>query len=169
LRGKIVEFVSRGDFGLASGPNPDGTYERIWYPGELVPPDEVAFEAGVLLLKKARAQALKAKPAASPGGAPGPGEAPGPAPEPSPEGEAAAGPAPGTSPGPAPEPTPTTAPVRVAGTVPPELWNRLGTKVLPKLRTLKDFRISVALSASAEAGGADELRGNCGKSSRIWG
>jgi EAL domain-containing protein (putative c-di-GMP-specific phosphodiesterase class I) len=30
--------------------------------------------------------------------------------------------------------------------------------VLPKLRTLKDFRISVNLSASAETAGANELR-----------
>ena len=45
LRGKIVEFVSRGDFGLASGRKPDGSYERVWF-DELVAPDEVAFDAG---------------------------------------------------------------------------------------------------------------------------
>ena len=31
VRGKIVEFVGNGDFGLASGQKPDGTYERVWY------------------------------------------------------------------------------------------------------------------------------------------
>ncbi|HIQ21756.1 MAG TPA: ATP-binding protein, partial [Planctomycetes bacterium] len=62
LRGKIVEFVGRGDFGLASGPKPDGTYERVWF-NELVPSDEVAFEPGVFLLKKDKAEALKKPPA----------------------------------------------------------------------------------------------------------
>jgi hypothetical protein len=28
LKSKIVEFVTRGDFGLASGKKPDGAYER---------------------------------------------------------------------------------------------------------------------------------------------
>ena len=58
LKSKIVEFVSRGDFGLASGQKPDGSYERVWFE-ELVAPDEVAFEAGVFLLRKATAEALK--------------------------------------------------------------------------------------------------------------
>ncbi|MFZ3376258.1 MAG: hypothetical protein WA183_11955, partial [Chthoniobacterales bacterium] len=30
LKGKITEFVDKGDFGLASGAKPDGTYERVW-------------------------------------------------------------------------------------------------------------------------------------------
>src|SRR5207244_9814210 len=59
LRGKIVEFVGRGDFGLASGRKPDGGYERVWFQ-ELLAPDEVAFEAGVFLLRKIAAEALKA-------------------------------------------------------------------------------------------------------------
>lgn len=48
VRGKIVEFVRRGDFGLASGQKPDGTYERVWFQ-EPVTADEVAFESGVFL------------------------------------------------------------------------------------------------------------------------
>src|SRR5207253_7217998 len=31
LKTKLVEFVGRGDFGLASGPKPDGSYERLWF------------------------------------------------------------------------------------------------------------------------------------------
>jgi hypothetical protein len=58
LRGKIVEFVSQGDFGLASGRKPDGSYERVWFE-ELVAPDEVAFDAGVFLLRKNSAKTLK--------------------------------------------------------------------------------------------------------------
>ena len=169
LRAKIVEFVGRGDFGLASGPNPDGTYERIWYQ-ELLPPDEVAFEAGVLLVKKAEAQALKKKPVTPlvGGGGGGAGATGGTTTTPvAPGGNGGTGPGPGgtlfpdtgTGSGPTPATGASTCPVSVAGTIPPELWNRLGTKVLPKLRTLKDFQISVNLSASAEASGANELKG----------
>jgi hypothetical protein len=157
LRGKIVEFVGRAVFGLASGPKPDGTYERLWYQ-ELMPPDEVAFEPGVFLVKKAQAQALKAKPVApAAGGAPGAGPAAGPVPGPTAVGE----PGPGSVPVPKPlaPAGPSTCPVSVSGIIPPELWNRLGTKLLPKLRTQKDFRISVGLSASVEASGAKELQG----------
>src|SRR5437868_536412 len=35
LRQKIVEFVDKGEFGLASGVEPDGRYQRVWY-GEVV-------------------------------------------------------------------------------------------------------------------------------------
>ena len=34
------------------------------------------------------------------------------------------------------------------GTISPEVWNRLGTKVLPKLRTGNDLRVEVDLSVS---------------------
>ena len=46
LRKKISEFVSRGDFGLASGQKPDGTFERVWFE-KPVNVDEVAFDAKV--------------------------------------------------------------------------------------------------------------------------
>ena len=58
LRQKVVEFVNGGDFGLASGDKGDGQYERVWY--EEQAGDEVAFEAGVFLLTKARAEQLRA-------------------------------------------------------------------------------------------------------------
>jgi len=31
MRIKIVEFVAKGDFGLASGQIQDGRYQRIWF------------------------------------------------------------------------------------------------------------------------------------------
>ena len=34
------------------------------------------------------------------------------------------------------------------GTIPPEVWNRLGTKVLPKLRAGNDLRVDIDLSVS---------------------
>ena len=59
LRRRIVEFVSDGDFGLASRDKGDGEYERVWYK-ESVGAEEVAFESGVFLLTKAKAEQLRA-------------------------------------------------------------------------------------------------------------
>jgi len=151
LKTKLVEFVGRGDFGLGSGAKPDGTYERLWYQ-EIVPADEVAFEPGVVLFKKAKAEELKQKPAAEPGGA-------GPAPEPKPPEPQPGLPAeptqPGAEPGP---PIPTKAPIRVAGTIPAELWNRFGTRILPKLRSGEGLKITVDLSATFEGTGSNEVK-----------
>ena len=51
---------------------------------------------------------------------------------------------------------------RMVGTVPPEAWNRLGTKILPKLRSGSQLRLglefSVTVSADSANGLASELR-----------
>jgi hypothetical protein len=137
LRSKIVEFTSRGDFGLASGLKPDGSYERVWFE-ELVAPDEVTFDVGVFLLRKDSARTLKV--GAPPEPAPGPTPVPGPilVPTPSP-------------PGPQPAPGATTKTLRVAGAVPLEVWNRLGTKILPKLRSGSELRIGVEFTVTVKA------------------
>jgi hypothetical protein len=151
LRGKIVEFVERGDFGLASGPRSDGTYERVWF-NELVPSDEVAFEPGVLLVKKDKAELLKKPPAP-----PTPeDETPEPA-APEPGTESSPGLQPGPGPGPTP-PTPSATVVRVSGSIPPELWNRLGTRVLPKLRSGEELKIGVSFEVSVDTPAAGALR-----------
>lgn len=137
LRGKIVEFVGRGDFGLASGQKADGTYERVWFQ-EPVTADEVAFESGVFLLTKAKAQALKAGvPATAPASElrpdpPVAGDGTGP------ERESGQGSALGVQ----------TRTIRLVGAVPPEVWNRLGTKVLPKLRSGSDLKVRVDFSVT---------------------
>jgi Protein of unknown function (DUF499) len=149
LKSKIVEFVTRGDFGLASGKKPDGAYERTWFKEE-VPADEVAFEPGVFLLRKATAEALRTGQPVTP--APTPEPEPGPTTAPTPE--------PGLSPGPGPNTS--TRTLCVSGSVPPEVWNRLGTKILPKLRSGSDLKIglefSVTVSADSANGLAAELR-----------
>ena len=138
LRRQITEFVSKGDFGLASGVTKEGSYGRLWY-AEPIRQEEVAFESSVFLLTKAKAEKLKATPI---------GTSP-PQPEPSPS----AGPDPEHEPQPGSEPTPgapkTT--LRLAGTVPPEVWNRLGTKVLPKLRSGDDLSIDIEFSVSVSS------------------
>ncbi len=146
LRGKIVEFVGRGDFGLASGPKSDGTYERVWF-DEPIPSDEVAFEPGVLLVKKDRAVALKKPPAPPPREVKPPDQAP---PPPEPE-------HPADTPV-KPTPTPIATMIRVSGSVPPELWNRLGTRVLPKLRSGQELKIGVSLEVSVDSPSAEGLR-----------
>jgi len=129
LRRKIVEFVERGEFGLASGSKNDGQYCRVWY-AEPIGPEEVVFESSVFLLTKTKGQELKAvhggapqpQPAPAPKAAPTLGQEPHlePQPDDGKEGEPAAADQETT--------------LRLVGTVPPELWNRLGTKVIPKLR-----------------------------------
>jgi hypothetical protein len=130
LRGKIVEFVGRGDLGLASGLRPDGSFERVWF-NEIISGDEVSFDADAYLLTKTRARALSTTPL--------PGTEPV-IPEPTPP--------PGQSPKPQPSVVPTPGPqqvtVRLGGPIAPELWNRIGTKLFPKLRQGKE------LTATAE-------------------
>jgi hypothetical protein len=151
LRSKIVEFVKGGDFGLASGRKADGSYERLWYQ-EPMAPDEAAFEPDVFLLRKSTAQALKsgivpAAPATTPS-----------------EGGSASPTTIVLPPEPTLVPTPgaATKTLRLVGAVPPEVWNRLGTKILPKLRSGSDLRIgldfSVTIKADAAANLTSELR-----------
>ncbi|MCX7933838.1 MAG: AAA family ATPase, partial [Planctomycetota bacterium] len=144
LRGKIVEFVNRGDFGLASGQKPDGSYERVWL-GELIAPEEVAFEAGVFLLTKAKAQALKS------GGVTTFHHRGTECTEKKPEADALCSLClRGESSGTDQEPTPgaKAKTYRIVGNVTPEVWNRLGTKILPKLRAGKDLQIGIDFSVT---------------------
>jgi len=138
LRNKIVDFVGKSDFGLASGQKPDGTYDRIWFE-EQISLDEVTFESGVFLLTKAKAKALKA------GMKPEPGVVVGPVPEPVvdefKDREKEKEPTPGIQ----------TRTLRLVGTVPPEIWNRLGTKIIPKLKSGSDLKIGVDFSVTVNA------------------
>ena len=100
----------------------------------------MAFEADVFLLTKAKAQILtrQEEPVPTPGLAPVPSPQPVPWPEPETR----------------PEPVPALAPdlqtctLRLVGTIPPEVWNRLGTRVLPKLWAGNDLRVGVDLSVT---------------------
>src|ERR1051326_6074134 len=141
LRRKIVEFVNHGDFGLASGTKNGDAYERMWY-AEDIGAEEVALESSVFLLTKAKAQELKARhDSAQP---PTPEESKPPVerqPDDSKRG-ATAPPASDAS---------QSIILRLTGDIPPEVWNRLGTKVLPKLRSGDGFRVGINLSVSVEA------------------
>jgi hypothetical protein len=147
LRTRIAEFVSVGEFGLASGAEPGGNYRRVWFQ-EDAGPAEIAFEADVYLLTKALAEKLK-----SPEIAPVPQGEPEPAP-------------------PEPSATPETrrpddgvighAIVSVAGSIPPEQWNRLGTRLLPKMRAAgavtAEIRLEIRMDQTKAASLSTELR-----------
>ncbi len=47
--------------------------------------------------------------------------------------------------------------LRLSGTVPPEVWNRLGTKVLPKLRSGDDLSVGIDFSVSVGSGFAQNM------------
>lgn len=145
LKPKIVELVGRGDFGLGSSAKPDGTYERIWFE-EPLPPEDVAFEAGVFLLKKDRAKALRSREAGSGPTVvlPGPDQEPPPG---EPDGELA----PRTDTPPLPIAGTGSRVLRLLGEVPPEVWNRIGTRLIPKLRSGKGLKLGVDLSVRVDA------------------
>ena len=149
LRQRVVEFVGRGDFGLASGDKGGGHYERLWYK-EPVHAEEVAFEADVYLLTKARAEQLR-----------GTGDSPERQPEPASHQEPGPGFVLEPSPGDPPVETTATAgkktTLRLVGTLPPGLWNRLGTKILPKLRSGEDLDVAVEFSVKVDSALVDNF------------
>ncbi len=144
LRTKIVEFVGKGEFGLASGLEPDGTYARVWV-GESLGSEEVSFESGVFLLLKDKARALVSEPAPiiAPDRTPAPDTSPDPEPESSSD----------------PAPQPTMRKIRVSGDIPPEMWNRIGTKLLPKLRACEELEVRIDIGASIDGVAASNLLG----------
>jgi len=141
LRTKIVDFIARGDFGLASNPKADGTYERVWF-AEEIGPEEVSFEPQVFLLLKDKARSLKKPP--EPGG--GTTLLPEPITYPPPE------PGPVTPPTPPGEQVPTgsTRTFHISGEVPPEIWNRIGIKIIPKLRSGRDLQVNVSFTVTVD-------------------
>jgi hypothetical protein len=152
LRGKIPEFVGRGELGLASGQQPDGTFTRVWW-NELVSPDEIAFDGDVFLLTKARAKAIKAAFEApdlqeeTRGGISGESEE-----SAAPSDVEGIGPRPGEV-APAAKRT-----LRVSGSVPPEVWNRLGTRLIPKLKSGGDLRLGINATITVESSVASSVK-----------
>jgi hypothetical protein len=114
------------------------TYDRVWF-AELPAQDEVAFEGDVFLLAKEKARRLKA------------GLVPPPVippqldtvvPEPI---------------GPSPQPVSEVKTLRVFGTMPPEVWNRLGARLLPKLRSGTELKVGVEFVVKVDSASAPNL------------
>jgi hypothetical protein len=127
----------------------------MWFGSEdMIAPDEIMFESAVFLLRKPTAQALRS------------GKPTVPTPEPPPTAKPET-PTPEPGGGPTATPTPilpeAMRTLRLVGTIPPELWNRLGTKILPKLRAANSelkIGLDFAVTVPAEAAGtlAADLR-----------
>ena len=147
LRSKIVEFVGGGDFGLASKRLSDGSYERVWFE-EHVDPDDVSFDSDVFLLQRQFAEKLKAGESTEPE-------------QPEEESETEADGEPGSSSESDGGTTTTTVTetrtLRLVGSVPPETWNRLGTRIIPKLRAGEDLKVGVEFSVTVNEAAADTL------------
>ena len=152
---KIVEFVGKGDFGLGSGRRADGRFERVSY-RETVSPDDVMFESDVYLLARGLAQRLKAAPEPAPEMPAGDEDVPD-----SPTGGGTgpeAGPDAPVDPQPPMPPEPSARrSLRIHGDIPPEIWNRLGTRLLPKLRSGHDLKVAVTFEVTADGAGTDPL------------
>ena len=143
LRRRIPEFVANGEFGLASGGDPTSGFGRVWFK-ETLSPDEVAFDPDVYLLTAARAKAIKDR-AAFPTEV---GEATGSKTEASPTSEQAE-----------PVEQPPVAAraakqvLHIKGAIPSEIWNRLGTRLIPKMKS--GGSLSIALDFTVELDGRD--------------
>ena len=137
LRRRILDFVGSGDFGLASGDGGDAQYQRVWYK-ESVRAEEVVFESGVFLLTKAKAEQLRSSKVAL--------DPPSDPPQPLPPEPPLDPPPPGQK-----------RTLRLTGTVPPEVWNRLGTKILTRLRSEDDLSVGVVFSVTVDAALAKNL------------
>lgn len=146
LKTKIVEFVSNGDFGLASGKKRDETYERVWFQ-EPIRSEEVTFEPDVFLLRRVTAERLKSTPLSMPVSAS----------EPTPPSIIDAAPAHHEKTTQELASAGVTRTLRLVGNVPPEVWNRLGTKIVAKLRSGSEVTIGVQFSATVSADSASAL------------
>lgn len=147
-----MEFVTKGEFGLASGAKPDGTYQRVWF-AETVEPEEVSFEYDVFLLRKDKAKAFKTVP--KPADQEQPKQPEQPTGVVGGEESSTGG---GTTTMAETMPVPSTVTLKISGAVPPELWNRFGSKVIPKVRAGQEVQVKVELSCrldSAAAGSAE--------------
>ena len=156
LRRKVVEWVGDGEFGLGSGRGADGRFEHVSFQ-ETVAAEDVMFESDVYLLTRTAAESAKATPEPDPGPAesqPGAAAVTGGLFTPAASQEAAPTPRP-----PAPSEPPADHTIRVHGKIPAETWNRVGARLLPKLRgnSGRDLQVTVSFELTAGAPGADAL------------
>jgi hypothetical protein len=105
----------------------------------------------VFLLKKNKAQVLKVNAIATP--IPESVSVP----PPSPEDQARQGAFEGFESDSSTTVIPQTSTLRLTGTIPPELWNRLGTKLIPKLRSGDDLVARVDFSLNLDSQQAQSL------------
>lgn len=145
LRGRIPDFVMRGDFGFASGQKAEGVYSRVWIQ-EMLPSEEIAFDSDVYLVLPRIAEACKhAKPVTL---------------VLEPQAQAAAagvegrGPLFGTSTGddgsPREDAAAKSVTLRLYGEIPTEVWQRLGRTLIPKLKSGGELHVSLNITLALD-------------------
>ena len=140
LRRQIAAFVERGDFGLASGLK-NGGYKRLWWK-QPVPQEEIAFDENTFLLLASAADKLARSPSGTTAAAPVTGE-------PATQEPLVLSP---ISPGASTVPVQVVR-IRLIGSIPAEQWNKLGTRLIPRLRAGGqdvDLRLDASVTVSAE-------------------
>jgi hypothetical protein len=141
LRKQVVAFVEKGDFGLGSGPKPEGSFERVWWK-EPIGPEEVTFDDKTFLLTRTRAVALKI---------PAPQVTSTPT---TPPPEFVLEPPPSVPEGREPFTPEQEIRLTLHGAIPPEQWNKLGTRLIPKLRSAGhdlSLRLDTGLTVGPQA------------------
>lgn len=138
LTEQIIRFVEQGEFGLGSGQRPDGSFERFWF-NEKVRPEEITFDAQTFLAIKEKAESI-----VTPIIEIGPPKAS----EPPVVVDVA------------PPATTGEELVRllVSGSVPWELWNKLGRSLIPRLRMGKGMTMEVKASFEISSAEREHVR-----------
>ena len=140
--------MGRGEIGFAAGERPEGGFNRLWF-NETLPPEEIEFVYDSFVVRKDRAKALRTSAMASSAAAvqasikeaiPAPSECTLVSPD---SGK------PATVDG-GVSAVPAKTLLRVKGVIPPELWNRFGSKIIPKLRSAEQLHAGVELTVEVE-------------------
>ena len=157
LRRKVAEWVGKGEFGLGSGRGADGRFEHVSFQ-ETVAAEDVVFESDIYLLARKVAEGVQAAPEPDPdvpaASQPGANAASG----------GLTAPVAGRTAGPDPQRPAPSEPsadrtIRVHGKIQAETWNRVGTRLLPKLRggSGRDLQVAVSFELTAGGPGTDAL------------
>jgi hypothetical protein len=134
LRGTIPRLVEKGEFGLASGQQPNGTYNRVWFK-EMPSADEIVFDSGTFLLLRTKAESLVSPVAkASPTFVPA---------EPTKPDNSAPTQATLASSGVADN---AIAEFAIRGLIVSESWNKLGIRLIPTLKKGTHLKISASVT-----------------------
>ena len=144
LKSAIPRLVERGEFGFASDQKPDGSYGRLWFT-EMLPSEEVIFDANTFLLLKSRAIALRTT---TPTGIGGVSPTDTSSPTISGSGGTPASVPPEVRIGVSAADSKTLSNFSVQGQIPPEAWNKFGIALVPTLK--RGQALSIALTISVK-------------------
>lgn len=151
LREKTPELVARGELGFATGQSAEGGFNRFWFK-ENVPSEEIDFGYDSFVIRKDRAKAVRENAAAA---VAAPTQSP--LVEPRPAEYTPVSSEPESSNGSSEAAAPQKVLLRVKGPLPPELWNRFGSKIVPKLRAGEHLQASVELTTEVTSEGVASL------------